>query len=113
MDPVNERLWVVDIARGKTPKTLGDRHVNGLSLIRHCAVLDRDRSYCLRQRSVASVYILLILLEFELNWAQGTADVVAHRSLGGNRPCLYGAIYGSSDAGWVGTADLLVCIWDN
>jgi hypothetical protein len=66
VDSVNERVWVVDIASSKTPKTLGDRHVDGLtrSLIRHCTVLDLDRSYyCLRKRCIASVYILLILLE--------------------------------------------------
>jgi len=92
VDSVNERLWVVHIAPSKTPKTLGDRHVNGLSLIRHCTVLD---------------------WEFEFNRAQETEDVVTHRSLWGNRPCLYGANHSSSDAGQVGTTEVLVCIWDD
>ena len=67
----------------------------------------------LKQRFVASVYILLILLEFEFNRAQGTEDVVTHRSLRGNRPCLYGAIHSGSDADWVGTTEVLVCIWND
>ena len=81
VDTVNERLWVVNIAPSKTPKTLGDRHVNGLSLIRQRTVLDWDRFYCLRRRCVASVYIPLILLELEFSRARRTEDVVKHRSL--------------------------------
>ena len=65
VDSVYERLWVVDIAPRKTLKTLGDRHVNGVSLVRHCTV---NRSPCPRKRcagSIACVYVLLILLELE------------------------------------------------
>jgi len=64
MDILNDRLWIVDIAPSKTPKTLGDRHVNGLSLIRGHTVLDLDRAYWLRQRCVASVLLILLELEF-------------------------------------------------
>jgi hypothetical protein len=112
VDTVNERLWIVDIAPSKTPKTLGDRHINGLS-VRHCTALDWDRPYCLGQRCVASVHILLILLELEFNRTQQTEDVVKHRSLWSNRPRLYGVIHSSSDAGWVGTTEVWVCIWDD
>jgi len=64
MNSVNDRLWVVDIAPGKTPKALGDRHVNGLSPIRRHTVLDLDRAYWLGQRCVASVLLILLELEF-------------------------------------------------
>ena len=39
VNTVNERPWVVDIAPGKTPKTLWDRHVKDLSLVRCCTGL--------------------------------------------------------------------------
>ena len=34
VNSVNERLWVVDIVPSKTPKTLRDRYIKDLSLIR-------------------------------------------------------------------------------
>lgn len=64
MNTVNDRLWVVDIAPGQTPKALGDRHANGLSPIRRRTVLDLVRAHWLRQRCVASVLLILLELEF-------------------------------------------------
>jgi hypothetical protein len=34
VNSINKRLWVVDIALSKTPKTFWDRHVKDLSLVR-------------------------------------------------------------------------------
>jgi hypothetical protein len=42
VNSVDERLWVVDIAPSKTPKTLRGRHVENLSLVRCRTGLDLE-----------------------------------------------------------------------
>ena len=60
VNAINSRIRVVDVVPSKTPKTLGDRQVEG-TLIRRCAHLDLSGVYCLMQRCVSG--ILLILLD--------------------------------------------------
>jgi hypothetical protein len=110
-DCIYERLWVVDKVLSKAPKTLRDRHVKGLSLIRCRVVLDLDRAVGLRQRCVASS--LLILLGLDFSQALGTEDLATYQSLQSVRPSLCLAIYNGSEASWVGTIDVLIRIWDN
>ncbi|KAF8495757.1 hypothetical protein F5888DRAFT_538360 [Russula emetica] len=43
--------------------------------------------------------------------ARGTEDLGTHRSLWSDRPCLCWVTHSCSNAGWVGTTDVLICIW--
>jgi hypothetical protein len=84
VNPINERLGVVDIALSETPKTLRDRYIKDLSLIRLRTGLDLERVHCLRQRCIPNV--LLILLELDFSEVQRTEDLTTHRSLWSDRP---------------------------
>ena len=108
MNPVNERLGVVDIAPSKAPKTLRDWHIKDLSLIRLHIGLDLERAHGLSQRYIPS--ILLILLELEFSKAQGTEDLATHQSLRSDRPYLTLAVHCSSDARRVTATQSLIPI---
>ncbi len=95
MNPVNERLGVADVAPSKVPKTLRDRHIKNLSLIRLRIGLDMERAHSLSQGYIPS--ILLILLELEFSKAQGTEDLETYRSLRSDRPYLTLGVHSSSD----------------
>jgi len=110
VNAINSRIRVVDIAPSKAPETLGDRQIEG-TLIRRCSHLDLSEVYCLMQRCVSG--ILLILLERGFSQSQGTDDLATHWSLRSDRPCLHWMVHSCIDVRWVGTADVLVCIWDN
>jgi len=110
VNPIHSRIRVVDVTPSKTPKTLGDRQIKG-TLIRRCAHLDLSGVYHLMQRCVSD--ILLILLERGFSQSQGTEDLATNRRLRSDGPCLHWMIHICSDVRWAGTADVLVCIWDN
>ena len=76
MNSINERLGVVDIASSKTPKTLRDRYIKDLSLIKLRTGLDLERVRGLRHRCIPN--ILLILLELDFSEVQGTEDLTTH-----------------------------------
>jgi hypothetical protein len=58
--------------------------------------------------------VLLILLELESRQIQRTADLATHRrSLGSDRPCLWLAAHGGSDAVWIAATKVLIRIRDN
>jgi hypothetical protein len=61
---IYERLRVVDIASGKTPKTLRDRYIKDLSLIRLCTGLNLERVHCLRQGYIPNILLILLELDF-------------------------------------------------
>jgi hypothetical protein len=109
VDSINERLGVVDITPSKTPKTLQDRYIEDLSLIRLPTSLDLERVHCLSQRCIPN--ILLILLELDFSEAQGTEDPKTHRSLWSDRPYLSLAVHSSSDINWVIATEILIPIW--
>jgi hypothetical protein len=77
VNSINERLRVVNIAPSKTPKTLRDRYIKNLSLIKLSTGL--ERVLCLRQRCIPN--ILLILLEPYFSEVQLTEDLSTHWSL--------------------------------
>jgi hypothetical protein len=109
VNPINERLRVVDIALSETPKTLRDRYIKDLSLIRLCTGLDLERIHCLRQKCIPN--ILWILLELDFSEAQGTEDLTTHRSLWSDGPYLSLAIHSSSDVDRVIATESLIPIW--
>jgi hypothetical protein len=109
VNTINKRLRVVDIALSKTPKTLRDRYIKDLSLIRLCTGLDLERVHCLRQRCIPNV--LLILLELDINETQGTEDLTTHRSLWSDRPCLSLTIHISSVDHRVIATRIFIPIW--
>jgi hypothetical protein len=100
VNTINERLGVVDVASvatSKAPKTLRDRDIKDLSLIRLGIGLDMERAHGLSQRYIPSS-ILLIRLELEFSKAQRTENLATYRSLRSDRPYLTLAVHCSSDA---------------
>jgi hypothetical protein len=108
VNPINERLRVVDIALSETPKTLRDRYIKDLSLIRPRTDPDLERFHCLRQSSIPNV--LLILLELDFSDVQGTVDLTTHRSLWSDRPYLSLAVHSGSDTDRVIATKILIPI---
>ncbi len=111
VNSIDERLGIADIAHSKTPKTLRDGHDMDLSLIGCRAGLDLDRAFCHRRWYVADV--LLILLELVFSQTQSTKDLTTHRSLRSDWPFLRVATHSGSDAGWIVTTEVFVCMWDD
>jgi hypothetical protein len=109
VNSINERLRVVDIALSETPKTLRDRYIKDLSLIRLRTGLDLEMFHCLRQKCIPN--ILLILLGLDFSEVQGTEDLTTHRSLWSDRPYLSLAVHSSSDADRVIATESLIPIW--
>jgi hypothetical protein len=64
VNTINKRLWVVDIAPSKTPKTLRDRYIKDLSLIGLRTGPDLERVHCLRQRCIPDILLILLELYF-------------------------------------------------
>jgi len=110
VNAIDSQIRVVDIAPSKAPKMLGDWQVK-CTFIRRCTHLDLSGVCFLMQRCVSG--ILLILLERGFSQSQGMEDLATHWSLRSDRPCMHWMIHSFSDVGWVGTANVLVCIWDN
>ena len=109
MNSINERLRVVDIAPSKTPKTLRDRYIKDLSLIRLRAGPDQERVHCLRQRYIAN--ILLMLRKLDFSKIKRTEDLTTHRILQRDRPCLSLAVHSSSYDSRVITTEILIPVW--
>jgi hypothetical protein len=57
---VDDGLWVVNEAPGKTPKALRGPHVQDLSLIKPRIDLGLGKLYCLVQRYVTSSILLIL-----------------------------------------------------
>jgi hypothetical protein len=109
VNPINERLRVIDIAPSKTPETLRDRYIKDLSLIRLRTGLDLEKIHCLRQRSIPNVLVILLEVDFSSE-VQGTEDLTTHRSLRSDRPCLNLAVHSSSDSSRVIATKILIPI---
>jgi hypothetical protein len=106
VNSIDSRIWVADVAPSKAPKTLGDQQVKG-AFIRRRTHLDLGRVYYLMRRCVSGI----LLLEKGFSQDRGTEDPGTHRSLWSDRPCLCWVTHSRSDASWVGTTDVLICIW--
>jgi hypothetical protein len=61
------------------------------------------------QRFVSN--ILLILLERGFSQARRSGDLGTHRGLWSDGPSFCWVTHSRGNAGWVGTTDVLVCIW--
>lgn len=68
MNRVNERLWIVEIVFGKTPKTAQGRHVK-LSLIRLCTCVGLEKTYSLRLVMSWSCIPVVLLIPLELDFS--------------------------------------------
>jgi len=106
---INERLGVVDIASGKTPKTLRDRYVKVLSLIKLCTGLNLERVHCIKYRCIPN--ILLVLLELDFSEVQGTEGMTTHWNLRSDSPRLSLAVHSSGDGSRVIATEILIPIW--
>jgi hypothetical protein len=107
VNSINERLRVVNIAPSKTAKTLRDRYIKDLSLIKLSTGLERVR--CLRQRCIPN--ILLILLELDFSEVQRTEDLSTYRSLQSDRPYLSLFVHSSGDGSRVIVIEILIPVW--
>ncbi len=70
MNRVDERLWVVEIAFGKTPEIVQDLHVN-LSLIRRCTGVDLEKAYSLVRRCIPVILLIPLELDFSIAYRNG------------------------------------------
>jgi hypothetical protein len=67
---VNDRLWVVEIAFSKTPKTVQDRHVK-LSMIRRCTGVGLEKAYSLVTRWIPVILLIPLELDFSVAYRNG------------------------------------------
>jgi hypothetical protein len=102
MNRVDERLWVVEIAFNKTPKTVLDWHVK-LSVIRRCTgvgfKLEKAHSLVTTRRCIPVIFLIPLELDFSMAYTVRTEDVGTHRSLSTNRLYHHLAVRNCGDTG--------------
>ena len=70
MNRVDERLWVVEIAFSKTPKTVQDRHFK-LSLIRRRAGVGLEKACFVVTRCIQVIFLIQLELKFSMAYRNG------------------------------------------
>jgi hypothetical protein len=70
MNRFYERVWVVEIAFGKTPKIVQDRHVK-LSLTRGCTGMGLEKAYGLVARCIPVILLAPLEPDFSVAYGKG------------------------------------------